>query len=94
MEANHISEINKQFNEKAINFINTLYSFEDKEVPKFTDNNEVLSLYIKEQNKINNELLWHRNNPISEIRLNAFRYFSRIGILPKSTEIILQSFVE
>ena len=43
-------------------------------------------------NEINRKLMMHRINPVSKEYLNALKEVNNLGLLPKSTKIILESF--
>jgi hypothetical protein len=81
-------ELQRDFNEKAVSFITDVFTIENKRIPSFKNNDEVLGLYTKTLLRINDELMWHRNKPIESDRLKNLR---EIKSLPKSTRIILES---
>ncbi len=83
-----ISEINENFINHQLNFITDIFTIENKTVPKFKDNNELLQIYCVTKDIIINELMYHRNKPITYDRLCKLH---KISSLPESLIIILNS---
>ncbi len=86
-----ISDINKGFNQKALDFIADMLRLDGipvKDYPKINTDNDILKKYCDMERKITNELLWHRNRPVPQDRLDKLRL---MGSLPKCPRIILES---
>lgn len=86
--------INTELNETAINFITEIFKLENREIPKFEklNNDEILKIYGKTHNELNDKLMRHRHKPIDVEYLDELRYINSCDVLPKSTKIILESF--
>lgn len=84
-------KIRNDLNKKSTSFIEAICQIENKEVPTFETDEELLAFYSEIQRRINDELLHSRQNPISANKLRSLVQLSEAGILPKSTDIILKS---
>ena len=86
------AEINQDFNLAAVQTITDIFLLEKKTIPIFSkiSNNQIRKIYVKTINNLNKELMWHRNKPIETEKLCKLY---QIAHLPKSTKIILKSFI-
>lgn len=70
--SNLIESIKKSYSSKCLTFIEKYYEMEGKEY-KYKNEHEVANDYSELNMKLFNELMWHRNVPVPEERLNKLR---------------------
>jgi hypothetical protein len=87
-----IQKINNLFSDNKIRFISEVYLILKKEMPEFKelDEDEILKLYSKTTNEINDKLLRSRQIPLDKFMLMEL---SKLSCPPKSTATILRSMV-
>lgn len=81
----------ENFNSKALKFINESFTIEGKTVPTLSTDEEIQKVYNETYRVIFRELMFHRNNPISDDRLNQLKHLSNTGALPQHLTKILVS---
>lgn len=79
----------------AIDFIEELFKLDKKEIPDFAPMpyDEIITLYGKTLRELNEKLIMSRNIPIEPNYLDDLKILDLKGVLPKSTSIILNSFI-
>jgi hypothetical protein len=85
-----IQKIKSLFNNHRIRFISEVYLIQNKKIPDFKQLNEdeILQLYSKTMNEINDKLLRSRQIPLDKVMLMEL---GKLSCPPKSTATILRS---
>jgi len=81
-------EIKKFYLARAKKFIADYLMLEGKEFPEELSEEQIIVLHVECMQKLDEEIMWHRNKPIETDRLNKI---AKLSGLPLHTKIILDS---
>lgn len=88
MSNSFIEGLRKSYSSKSLAFLEKYHEMEGAKY-EYINEDKLANDYREIHHKLNNELMWHRNTPVPEERLNKLRDLKHF--LPRHINIVLDS---